>query len=527
MNKNEGDGKQRLLDRRTYLKATGLTALAGVTAETVGATSDSETLLVDADGTVSYSFDTDGTVDSVSTDADVDDSIDNGSVTGEVTDGLAAYRLTGTLDTVAVSGHARLAYGPSAGSLPDSTTELVVTSPSKVAYEFTATGTVEPKRPDTNDDTRRVTANDDGTWTAAGTTSDGSVHSYTLSGGVTSFTPSTGDFSILIDGTPVSTYELTDAEPPNHSPAQVGGDGYGDRVDPSAATVTVATAEELTDALNAASHGDTVYVAGDAEIDLGTTTVWVPAGVTLASDRGIDGAPGGLLQTSEATWPMAVVEADARVTGLRFGGPHTTFVQHDGDQLSVGLDVVGSGVEIDNCDIFGFTYAAVHCGADTHVHHSRIHHNPMAGLGYAICCRDGHPHIEYNYLNYNGHGVTATGTGGYTAAYNHFGPDTLGQVIDGQRPSETGIDVHHNTIEATTRVQDDTTPESVVVRGAPEEIVTIHDNWFHNETAPKAAPEGRDGSAITQLHTEDWDNVDFSDNHYGTDEPSTTIGRPR
>lgn len=526
MQRDEDDGKQQLLDRRTYLKATGLTALAGVTAETVGATSNSETLLVDADGTVSYSFDVNGTVDPVATNTDIEETIDGGTVVGEVTDGVAAYRLTGTLETVAVNGRARLAYGPAADDLPDSSTDLIVTSPSKVAYEFTATGSIEPEQVDT-DDTRRATANDDGTWTAAGTTSDGSIHSYTVHGEITSFDPSTGDFSILEDEVPVDTYELTDTEPPSNAPAQVGGNGYDDTVDPSAATVTATSAEELTNALDAASPGDTVYVAGDAEIDLGTTTLWVPAGVTLASDRGIDGAPGGLLQTNEATWPMVVVEADASVTGLRFGGPHTTFVQHDTDQLSVGLDVVGSGVEIDNCDIFGFTYAAVQCGADTHVHHSQIHHNPMAGLGYAVCCRDGHPHIEYNYLNYNGHGVTATGTGGYTAAYNHFGPDALGQIIDAQRPSETGVEVHHNTVEATTRVQDDTTPESILVRGAPEDIVTIHDNWFYNDDAPKATPEGRDGSAITQLHTESWDNVEFSDNHYGTDEPSTTVGHPR
>ncbi|MEF8785620.1 MAG: hypothetical protein V5A45_06770 [Haloarculaceae archaeon] len=528
MQSDEGDSKQRLLDRRTYLKATGLTALAGITAETGGATGGTESLLVDADGTVAYSFDVNGTVDPVATDADVDDSVDRGSVTGEVTDGLAAYRLTGTLDTVAVDGRARLAYGPAAGDdLPDSPTELLVTSPSKVNYEFTATGRVEPQQVDSNEDSRRVTSNDDGTWTAAGTTGDGLVDSYEVHGGITSFSPSTGDFSVLVDGTPVSTYELTETEPPGHSQAQVGGDGYDDTVDPSAATVTATTVEKLTSALNAASRGDIVYVPGNAELDLGTTTLWIPAGVTLASDRGIDGAPGGLLQTSEATWPMAVVEADARVTGLRFGGSQTTFVQHDTDTLSVGLDVVGSGVEIDNCDIFGFTYAAVHCGADTHVHHSRIHHNPMSGLGYAVCCRDGHPRIEYNYLNYNGHGVTATGTGGYTAAHNHFGPDTLGHVIDAQRPGETGVEIHHNTVEATTRVQDTTTPESVVVRGAPEDTVTLRDNWFYNDNAPKATPDGRDGSAITQLHTESWDNVEFSNNHYGTDEPRATVGHPR
>jgi hypothetical protein len=526
MQRDEGDGKQRLLDRRTYLKATGLTALAGIAAETGGATNSAESLLVDADGTVSYSFDVNGTAIPVSTETDVDDSVDGGSVTGEVTDGLAAYQLTGPLDTVAVDGRVRLAYGPAASKLPDSTTELIVTSPSKVNYEFTATGRVEPQQTDGDEDTRRVTANDDGTWTAAGTASDGFIDSYTIHGEITSFSPSTGDFSILVDGVPISTYELTDTEPAQTAQKSTSG-GYDNTVNPSAATVTATTAKELTTALDDASRGDVVYVDGDAEIDLGTTTLWIPAGVTLASDRGIDGAPGGLLRTSEATWPMTVVEADARVSGLRFSGPHTTFLQHDSGRLSVGLDVVGSGVEIDNCEIFGFTYAAVQCGADTHVHHSRIHHNPMAGLGYAVCCRDGHPHIEYNYLNYNGHGVTATGTGGYTAAYNHFGPDTLGHVIDAQRPGETGIEIHHNTVEATTRVQDNTTPESVVVRGGPEVTVTIQDNWFYNDDAPKATPDGHDGAAITQLHTESWDNVEFSGNRYGTDEPTITVGHPR
>ena len=82
--------------------------------------------------------------------------------------------------------------------------------------------------------------------------------------------------------------------------------------------------------LAAARAGDTVYVAGDAVIEC-TERVYVEelvlelsGGVTLASDRGIKGAPGGLIRSDTfATRPLIrVTGPDARVTGLRLQGPN-------------------------------------------------------------------------------------------------------------------------------------------------------------------------------------------------------------
>ncbi len=88
--------------------------------------------------------------------------------------------------------------------------------------------------------------------------------------------------------------------------------------------------DELLEALASAGAGDTVYVAGDAVIEC-TERVHVeelvlelPGGVTLASDRGIRGAPGGLIRSDTfATNPLIrVMGPEARLSGIRLQGPN-------------------------------------------------------------------------------------------------------------------------------------------------------------------------------------------------------------
>ena len=62
----------------------------------------------------------------------------------------------------------------------------------------------------------------------------------------------------------------------------------------------VSTKAELLTALKSAKAGETVFVRGTAVIDMtGTPSVTIPAGVTLASDRGRAGSAGGLLKRTQ------------------------------------------------------------------------------------------------------------------------------------------------------------------------------------------------------------------------------------
>lgn len=69
-----------------------------------------------------------------------------------------------------------------------------------------------------------------------------------------------------------------------------------------AAVAAVRTKDELLAALAGAAAGDTVFVDGSVSINLtGTKRIRIPAGVTLASDRGENGAAGALLYNTSST----------------------------------------------------------------------------------------------------------------------------------------------------------------------------------------------------------------------------------
>ena len=106
-----------------------------------------------------------------------------------------------------------------------------------------------------------------------------------------------------------------------------GGVGYGDWVTIPANVVD--DADSLMNALESAQPGDIVYVDDQAEIDLsGVWEIPINSGVTLASGRGRNGSPGGLLfttdeETSAKRALLEVVGPDVRITGLRLRGPNS------------------------------------------------------------------------------------------------------------------------------------------------------------------------------------------------------------
>jgi tellurite resistance-related uncharacterized protein len=314
-----------------------------------------------------------------------------------------------------------------------------------------------------------------------------------------------------------------------------GGDGYPRTVPQSEADYLVSTLSELKSAFDSASRGDVVYVDPAAEIYTGSSEMVVPEGITLASDRGIDGSSGGRLYTDQDPWSMLeVTNPDVRVTGLRIAGRLRDWAEYQDGEAGTGVHVGATGVEVDNCELYGFTFASVRVKNDSirlepHIHHNAMHHNAMDGWGYGVSTATGHALIEYNEFWHNRHSIAGAGENGYTARYNHVKFDAgISHHFDMHRPGGTSVRIHHNTFEPVYNDWKDKKLPGVAIRGTPSDSADIWNNWFHNFEEPLDTPNDWTDEAIIQVFTDSWQNVNFWDNHYGSStEPPHYVGAPR
>lgn len=318
--------------------------------------------------------------------------------------------------------------------------------------------------------------------------------------------------------------------PPEKTWVEINGQIYGARADARGplgggsgykALVTngdyrISTLDELIVALGKAKAGQTIFVEGGAEIDCTVRTyveqlvLEIPAGVTLASDRGHGESRGALIfsDTFKTSPLFKVAGPGARITGLRLRGPDPeprldlhNISEKLGSQKKVegGFDheyyykfptaecinTTEANLEVDNCEIAGWSHAGIYLkgGTGHRVHHNYIHHNQRNGLGYGVCLGYDKTEalIECNVFNYNRHSIAATGTPGnsYEASNNvevefslshcfdmHGGSDRQ----DGTDIAGTWMKIHHNYFGSIAK--------PVRIRGLPEQEAVIHHNWF-------------------------------------------------
>lgn len=355
------------------------------------------------------------------------------------------------------------------------------------------------------------------------------------------------DYTLTIDGDEVDPATLPAIETDTPADCLGGGGCYRRRIRAADADIVVespATLEDLQSTLEDASSGDVVFVASAVEIDLGyfpdSPSIEVPAGVTLAGDRGVDGSEGALLHGDKkpgSDWQGSDtirVRDDARITGLRLEGPtpdrDMNWLGDDHDYTD-GIDVGdASGVEIDNNELSGWPYAAVSGGNPVHVHHNVIHDNDQRGLGYGVSGSHWDSTIEYNRFERNRHAVAGSGAAGegYIVRHNVFGAEGIGgaghkidmhEDPDSAGDAGTRLEVYNNTVEFADA-------QAVYLRATPRESAEIYDNWFHNETQPCLTKNAGSYCAI-QVKADDFTNVDHRGNHYGRSEPDCSIGAPR
>ena len=303
----------------------------------------------------------------------------------------------------------------------------------------------------------------------------------------------------------------------------------------------------LREALRSARPGEVVYLADDAAVDM---TVWVhacrekivvPAGVTLASGRGRNGSPGGLIHSDEFdTFPLVVTGGGVRITGLRLCGPDRKFrgeklIGHlnahpemtwggkgyNSFPISQGIRAEHPDLEVDNCELEGWSHAAIapSPGARrTHIHHTSIHHCQRAGLGYGVCIDGVEALVEANLFDHTRYAVAGTGKPGTAceARNNIHGLHVRGHTfevhgsaennvcIDGRSIAGEWIKVHHNTFRAPKDAE-------IGLCGVPRVTCEIHHNWFFSENVDEAVRLS--GEAVANR-----DSLGIHDNVWGPEE---------
>jgi hypothetical protein len=311
------------------------------------------------------------------------------------------------------------------------------------------------------------------------------------------------------------------------------GGGAGYRRCVTAGDFEVTDLDTLLAALAEAQAGQVVFIPADTEIDM-TARIYieqivleVPAGVTLAGERGHAGHRGALLTSDALKTPVMIrpMGPDVRITGIRLQGPNPKrYMDHhsrsfddvpDGEDghayyyklpTSDGIVTTHPRLEVDNCEISAFAHAGVFLrdGGGHRVHHCAIHHCQYNGLGYGVCHDTASSLIEYNLFDWNRHSIAGSGRpgSGFTARHNvelgtslshcfdmHGGRDRK----DGTNVAGAAIEICYNTFRA---------PQTpVMIRGVPADGCLVHHNWFlHHLTPPTAVRAEANSHATDNAH---------------------------
>jgi len=299
---------------------------------------------------------------------------------------------------------------------------------------------------------------------------------------------------------------------------------------------TVNNLDALLTALAKAKAPQVIFIPGETVIDL-TARMYidqlvleVPAGVTLAGNRGRGGSKGALLTSDALKTPVMIRPGgpDVRITGLRIQGPNPKrYLDHHRRAFgrggagrkyyykfptSIGIRTEHPRLEVDNCEISAFGHSGIYLveGVGHHIHHNFIHHCQYNGLGYGLCHNTAASLIEQNLFNWNRHSIAGTGRPG--CSYIARGNVELGVSLshcfdmhggrdrnDGTDIAGTSIEIYNNTFGA---------PQTpIVIRGVPEEKCDVHHNRFLKH---RNAAQAVRASKKTKVHN----------NTYG-DKPST------
>ncbi len=259
-----------------------------------------------------------------------------------------------------------------------------------------------------------------------------------------------------------------------------GGVGYSSIYSAATATYVVtskaAFLARMTGGATPATSGQVVFIPTGTTIDLtGEAPVYIPAGVTIASDRGTGSNAGGVItKTSGNRFCLIVGGANVRVTGLQIVGEE---FEEDGEGsgefnymwgITNGMRYVYAydgyaGLVVDNCEIRGWSWSGVHVHSCATVgrpviKNNYIHHCQARSEGYGVDVDDGNCLIAGNIFDYNRHSVTGGGYANerYECCYNHHlgHGNAIGACHFDVHEEQLGAPyagneyhIHHNTVD--------------------------------------------------------------------------------
>ena len=309
---------------------------------------------------------------------------------------------------------------------------------------------------------------------------------------------------------------------PHRQGAVGGGSGYTGTVPETAADIVVGELSSFLEALQSAGEGEVIYIRRGAVLDMsGMENIVIPPGVTIAGGRGMVDDTGtiqaGPLIHKDAftkNSPLFVTGGEGvRITGLRIQGPGPYFeadytvvdgvhyLNHDPPPTFDGSFGISTAhdLEIDNCEFYNWSYAAVYVTTQSavrpHIHHNDIH-DCKGSMGYGIEVYTGNPVIAYNRFSSLKHAISGTGLYmcGYEAAYNEvtkgvtafYGPGwgmspIFMQAFDMHNDMSTG-DLAGNVMMIYGNTFSWTLGPGVKVRGTPRQLSFVFDNVFHHDT---------------------------------------------
>lgn len=297
-----------------------------------------------------------------------------------------------------------------------------------------------------------------------------------------------------------------------------------------------------------------IYVPGDAQIDAtGEASNPIGAdGVTLASNRGINGSDGGLIfADDEATANVDPLidfdRSNIRITGLRMRGNNPDVLHtdnhHDHATGAIGIREGASGAEVDNCELSAWVGQALNIWAEgAHIHNSYLHHNQMDGLGYGAELQYGFHYFTCNIFDKCRHSIAGVGRpgNGYLARQNVIGTASTeyGHALDmhgdndGEGPGGNLIILEQNTIMR--RPPDSSRPRTeqdggIHIRGGegPREHCYVRNNWFRHPEKP-TGNGGRYEAWWQSVPGSSLMNMTVKSNHYGLQEtPPEGVGAAR
>ena len=228
-----------------------------------------------------------------------------------------------------------------------------------------------------------------------------------------------------------------------------------------------------------AKAGDIVFIAPNAVVDLCDLQITnfpdfkLPEGVIIASTRNAD-MPGGVLKLSLDMARMFFATSNIRITGVVIEGQDAeTREGVDGYFVSNGIEITGTGIVIDNCEISGFTGAGiVVTEGDVHIHHCYIHHIRGVNEGNGILVNGGSATVEYNLFS-NCRNAVAVNEGASLKAYNNVEVGTSLESMFRINGGESVV-LKNNTVLGSTL--------PMLLNDAPSEYVVENNLFSLNES---------------------------------------------